>query len=117
MKALSTQVVLEGITAKKDRSLSIRFSTPELTSEEKATVMDLQGILCDMLLQPQNEEFPDIVEVRAETERKTASSRLRGSLYVLWQKRGAEGDFDTFYRANMEKFITRIKDLIDEEEQ
>lgn len=117
MKAINLQLVLEGINAKKDKSLGLRFSTPELSSPEKATLMDLQGVVLESLLQPVDTEFPEIVEVVAETDRKTASSRLRGSLYVLWEKRGKEGEFDTFYRTNMEKFIERIKSLIDEEEK
>lgn len=118
MKAIHfSSCVLEGFTSKKDKSLSLRFSTPELADEEAVAVRALQGVVSDMLVQPQDEEFPEIVEVKAQTEQKTASSRLRGSLFVLWEKRGKEGDFDLFYRTNMEKFITRIKNLIDEEAQ
>lgn len=117
MKAISLSVVIDGLRAKKDRSLGLTLSTPEMTVEEKTLMFELQGVNLHATFQPMDEEFPEIVEVKAETDRKTASSRLRGSLYILWQKRGSEGDFDTFYRSNMEKFITRIKDLIDEESQ
>lgn len=118
MKAIHfSSLVIQGVRPKIDKSMSITFSTPELQSSEKVAVMDLMGVVCDVLIQPTDEEFPEIVEVKGETDRKTASSRLRGSLYVLWEKRGKEGDFDTFYRSNMEKFIQRIKDLIDEEDK
>lgn len=116
MKAIHfSSVVLEGFTSKKDKSLSLRFSTPEMRDDEAVAVRALQNVVSDMLIQPLDEEFPEIVEVKAETDRKTASSRLRGILWVLWDKRGREGDFDVFYRAQMEKFIQRIKDLVDEE--
>jgi len=109
-------VVLEGITPKKDKSLTLRFSTPEMKPEEMTVVWEKMGILCDLLVQPEDEEFPDIIEVKGEMEKKPLSQRLRGSLFVLWDKRGRSGEFDTFYRTNMEKFIERIKSLIDEEE-
>lgn len=117
MKAISLSIVIDGIRAKKDRSLGLTVSTPEMTVEEKTLMLELQGVNCHATIQPLDEEFPEIVEVKAETDRKTASSRLRGILWVLWDKRGREGDFDVFYRAQMEKFIQRIKDLVDEEEK
>lgn len=116
MKALNLELVLEGITAKKDKSLSLRFSTPELSSSEKSIVMDLQGVVLDSLLQPKDIEFPEIVEVKTETEQKTASSRLRGSLWILHQKSKSDLDFDVYYRQQMEKFIDRIKEKIAEYE-
>ena len=117
MKAINLQLVLEGLTSKKDRSLSLRFSTPELSSTEKATLMDLQGQVLESLLQPSDEEFPDIQEVKNEVDRKTPSARLRGILWVLWDKRGRQGDFNSWYTQNMEKFIQKIKDLVDEEDR
>lgn len=115
MKAISLSIVIDGIRAKKDRSLGLTVSTPEMTVEEKTLMFELQGVNCHATIQPIDEEFPEIVEVKAETDRKTASSRLRGILWVLWDKRGREGDFDTFYRQQIEKVIERIKTLVDEE--
>lgn len=115
MKAISLGIVIDGIRAKKDRSLGLSISTPEMTVAEKTLMFELQGVNCHATIQPLDEEFPIIEEVKAETDRKTSSSRLRGILWVLWDKRGREGDFDVFYRTQMEKFIQRIKDLVDEE--
>lgn len=117
MKAVKLNIVIEGLRAKKDRSLGLTLSTPEMTVEEKTLMFELQGINCQATIQPMDEEFPEIKEVKGEMERKTSSSRLRGCLFVLWDKRGRKGEFDNFYRLNMEKFILRIKDLIDEEEK
>lgn len=117
MKAISLGIVIDGIRAKKDRSLGITVSTPEMSVEEKTLMFELQGVNCHATIQPLDEEFPEIVEVRAETDRKTASSRLRGILWVLWDKRGRDGDFDVFYRQQIEKVIERIKSLVDEEDK
>lgn len=117
MKAISLEIIIDGIRAKKDRSLGLTISTPEMTVEEKTLMFELQGINCHVTIQPLDEEFPEIVEVKAETDRKTSSSRLRGILWVLWDKRGREGEFDVFYRQQIEKVIERIKSLVDEEER
>jgi len=108
--------VLEGFTSKKDKSLSLRFSTPELADEEAVAVRALQGVVSDMLIQPNDEEFPEIVEVKAQTEQKTASSRLRGALWILHQKSQSELDFDVWYRGQMEKVINQVKNKIEEYE-
>lgn len=115
MRAISLGIVIDGIRAKKDRSLGLSISTPEMTVQEKTLMFELQGVNCHATIQPLDEEFPEIVEVKAETDRKTASSRLRGILWVLWDKRGRDGDFDVFYRQQIEKVIERIKSLVDEE--
>lgn len=117
MKAIHfSSVVLEGFTSKKDKSLSLRFSTPELADDEAVAVRALQGVISDMLVQPQDEEFPEIVEVKADLDQKTPSSRLRGSLWVLHQKSGSGLDFQTYYLGQMEKIINQVKNKIEEYE-
>lgn len=113
IKALNTQVVLEGITAKKDKSLSIRFSTPELSSKQKATVMDLQGVLCDLLLQPQDTEFPEIEKVDTDINQKSQAQRLRGVLFVLWKQNNEGLDlFPAYYHKKTEGILEHLKGKI-----
>ncbi len=45
MKSIVTQSVIEGIRAKKDRSLSLTISTPELSVQEEATFMYVSEIV------------------------------------------------------------------------
>ena len=52
-KAVRTEIVFTGFSTKVDGSLSFRGSTPELSTVEKIALMDLQGLLCDMLVFPQ----------------------------------------------------------------
>lgn len=117
MKAIHfASIILDGFTSKKDKSLSLRFSTPELGDSEAVAVRALQGVVCDMLIQPSDEEFPEIAEVKTEVERKTPSIRLRGALYVLYTKHPHDEDFSTWYREKMEKIIEQIKSKIEEAE-
>ena len=116
MKAINFQAIITSIRALKDGSLSLTIHSPELTSEEKAEFMNLQNVVLDALLQPEEMQFPEIKRVKSDLDTKTPSERLRGALFVLWKKRGEEGEFRRFYEKNMEKFIRRISEAIDEEE-
>ncbi len=109
--------VIGSITAKsKNNGVGFRISTPELSKDELNAIFDLQDQVCDILIQPQDEEFPEIQEVKSEVERKTASSRLRGALFVLHQKSGSDIDFAVYYQQQMDKFIDKVKEKIQEYE-
>lgn len=109
--------IIGSITAKgKNNGVSFRVSTPELSRDELGVVFDLQDQVVDLLIQPQDEEFPEIAEVKTEVERKTPSIRLRGALYVLYTKKPHDEDFSTWYREKMEKIIEQIKSKIEEAE-
>ena len=45
-------------------------------------------------------------------ERKTPSQRLRGCLFRLYEQRGKNGDFEIFYRAQMERIIDAVKNKL-----
>lgn len=77
-------------------------------------MFDLQDQVVDLLIQRSEDEFPEVQEVKTEVDKKSQSSRIRGSLFVLWTKRGSEGTFNDFYIKQTDKFIDRIKDLIEE---
>jgi len=109
MKAIETQGIITGVRSKVDGSLGLSMSTPELTSEEKAAVMDLQGqnLVCTFV--PLDEKNAPKMKVDKEIETKTPSNRLRNVLYVLWEQEGGKGDFDDFYKRQMEKVIDAYK--------
>lgn len=116
MKAVALQTIISSIRAKTDGSLSLTLQTPELSVQDKVMVMSLQNVVCDALFQPQDEEFPEIHRVEGKVEGKTPSQRLRGALYVLWQKRRIEEDFEVWYRRQMDKIINQVKLKIEEAE-
>lgn len=116
MKAVSFTSIITSIRSKVDGSLSLTVHTPELSIEDKVMIMSLQNVVCDALFQPQEEEFPEIHKVENKIEGKTPSQRLRGSLFVLWKKKGIEEDFFTWYRQQMDAIINQIKLKIEEVE-
>lgn len=115
MKAITTQAVIEGIRARKDRSLGLTVSTPELSSQEKALFMDLQGVPIQLLIEPVDESVEQ-VEIERDVEEKSQSQRMRSVLFILW-KQDKEGmdDFQTYYRVKMEKLIIFLKGKIKDE--
>lgn len=108
------QGVIGSVTAKVDRSISYRVSTPELSADEKARFMDMQNVNCTFILEPIDEENAPELVINEDLETKTPSQRLRNSLYVLYTQKKPDVDFDIYYRTQMEKFIEVVKSKLDE---
>ena len=113
MKTIYTQAIITGVRSKVDRSLGISLSTPELSTQEKALFMELQGINSEITIKPLDEKPEGIEKIDKEVGSKTQSQRLRAVIFVLWEKEGKEGTFDNFYRNYTEKIIDWIKLKLD----
>ena len=105
MKAIQVNVIITGIRAKVDGSLGLSATTPELTPEEKAEFMRLQGNNLIATFKPLDEPKAPEYKIDKELETKTPSNRLRSVLYVLWEQEGSKDEFDAFYKMYIEKFI------------
>ena len=107
-------VILEGATRKKDKSVSLRFTTSlEQSSEEFMEVdklLDTHGILYfssrDTLTQ---QEVDEIEKVDIEIEGKTKSQKLRNVLYILWTQSDKERSKSDFYAHKMDEVIEHFK--------
>ena len=116
--AIVRSVILEGATRKKDKSVSLRFTTSlEQSSEEFMEidkVLDSHGILYfsdrDNLTQ---QEIDEIEKVDIEIEGKTKSQRLRNVLYVLWTQSDKEKTKSEFYAQKMEEIIEHFKSKLE----
>lgn len=112
MKAIHLKTIITSVRSRADHSLGLSVTTPELTVEESAEFMRLQGTECDTLFNPLTNEEPPM-EVKSEVSQKTQGQRLRSVLFVLWEQRGRKGTFEDFYRDRMEEMINVIKDKLD----
>ena len=114
MKAISSDVIIEGVRARKDGSLGLTLTTPELTTEEKAMVMDLQGVNCAMVVTPIDSAdlATETHEVKSDLNQKPPSQRMRAVLYILWKQDNEGKDFPEFYEDRMEKLINKLKERI-----
>lgn len=109
MKAITCPVIIGSVSTRADNSVGIRLSTPELKPEEKTAFFELQGHQLKMLLQPDSMAEVELKEVKGQFDQKTPGQRLRACLFILWKQSGEQGDYDDFYRRNMEKLIEYVK--------
>lgn len=101
-----------GFSSRADGSAGMRFSTQELTSDDFANLKQaLNGF--GWLVFASQEEKVDVPTEAISDETKKPSARLRACFYLLWKKKGEVGDFELFYRGQMELIIDRIKGKLD----
>lgn len=114
MKSIQTQAVITGVRSKVDRSLGISIATPELSTNEKALFMELQGLNIDLVITPREEANVEVEKIDKDIETKRPSQRLRAVLFIYWKQSGEEGTFEDFYRLHMERLIDFIKGKLDQ---
>lgn len=113
MSNIKVPAVLDGVSTLKDGSLSVRFHTQEISPEQKVVFMNhVQGFGWLLFSVHEISDLPKESPHR-EAGDKTPSQRLRGSLFVLWQKKYSDIPFDTWYIQQMNKITDRIKKELD----
>lgn len=98
-----------------DGSVKLEFDTREFGGEDATTLMEQRQKEGWLLFSPNEMEVVDIPDEKADsmTGQKTQAQRLRGVIYKVYEKRGKQGDFESFYRAYMERLIEREKSNLD----
>lgn len=103
---------------RKDGSCSLSFDTREMTAEEIFTIMSLRNSEGWLSFAPNENELPETPEENAEVESKTISQRIKAILFILYKQSTEKGKFvgtfDSYYKEQGEKIITKLKDLIEE---
>jgi len=124
MSNLLTTVTFERCNRKKDRSVSLSFTTStEKTPEE---LMEMDRLLNDSgtLFFKSNgnltkEEIKALDGAEIEVEGKSKSQRLRNVLYVYYKQLSessehfAPNTFDIFYSSEMERIIQHYRDKLE----
>ncbi len=105
-------VIVDGLTTRKDGSVTIKLETQELKPTQAAELFQLRGkygfaYLSGREVEANTKKLIDGLD--PELKGKTPGQRLRNALYVYWQQSGGEGDFEDFYKKKMEGLITLIK--------
>lgn len=111
-KGFTVEAVLTRVASMVDGGLSLGLQTKELNATEKAEIMDYHNKAGWLLFKENSIEDEDIPKSDAEVDLKTPSQRLRAVLYVYCQQQGIP-DFDSFYRAEMEKIINGYKNKLE----
>ena len=128
---MKNSVIFEGgidkVSTLADGSLRLFIGTPELSNETMVKIFSLikrQGYVLISTKEISQEQI-DAVETSTanmEFSEKTPSQRLRGVLYILWEKlqpkendQGIEKfvDFDLFYKRKLNEIINHYKKQLD----
>ncbi len=113
MKAIQSQFIITSISSKKDGSLGLRIETPELSSTEKISFMELQGKNITGVLSPVDEKEEGIEKVNKELGSKTQSQRIRSVLYILYLQDSEGKSWENYYQESTDKIIEWLKTKID----
>lgn len=121
MSNILSTVTLDAVTRKKDKSITLRFTTQTEQSSEQ--LMEMDRVLNEsgvMYFKPNGdlttEEVEQLESVDLPIEGKSKSQRLRNTLYVLYTQRPCSDknlavycDFKQFYSRELEKIIEHYK--------
>ncbi len=97
------------VNSRVDGSVLFRVITPELTIDQRATLLSFHGKNARVMVEPLDVATDGLDEVTTEMNTKTPAQRLRAVIFVHFKSQDVEKDFETFYRSQMEKVITGYK--------
>lgn len=112
--------ILDGYQRRKDKSVSIRFVTQELTTNEVAEIdrcLDTFGVLYYRGTEHVNtEEIDELdnIELDLYDQPKKQSQRMRNIMYKVWMEQGGQGDFKEYYKKETEKIIQHYKNKLEQ---
>ena len=111
--------LIEGIATRKDRTLSIRIGTQELTPSASLDVFSLNQQFCYIAFKVNDfktteKDILENINTDFEDNKKTDSQRLRSVLYLCFQKDNkGYADFKSYYAYEMNKIIEHFKTKLD----
>lgn len=110
---LKLPVYLTGFSSKSDGSASLRFATQEISGDEFAKLKENLNAYGYLIFSPNEIRAEDIPTEAAEDKNKTPSKRLRAVKFIKWTQLGKQGNFEDFYRNEMEVIIEKAKKELD----
>lgn len=112
-KTFQAPAILSSISYTKDGGVRLGFVTNELPSSEKLIIAEFFQKFGFLLFKSNEFNISDVPTEEAEDTTKTPSKRLRAVLFLLWKQTGEKGDFESYYRTQIEKVIENIKGKLD----
>jgi len=105
------EAILDGVTPRKDGGCTLRFVTNEVSKADKVMLMEFYGSFGWLMFSANEHQESDIPKDNAKRDTgQSPSQRLRAVLFVMWQQTGGSGDFEVYYRQQIERFIDRVKE-------
>lgn len=119
MKQLLFPAIIESVSSRKDKTLSIKLGSNELGPEKAAVIMSMnqEAVFCYIKaneIQDDEQEMVNGLETDLYDSQKSQSKRIRSVLFLLWKKDN-EGftEFKDYYKNKTEKYIDFIKSKLD----
>lgn len=111
------QAYMDKITSLKDGSFKMVFEGQELSAQDSTALFSLRGKLGWVLFSPNELSEADIPKepIKEFKDQKSHALRLRNTIFVLWKQHGEQGDFETFYKQEMERHINMVKEKLEPE--
>jgi hypothetical protein len=114
MQKFQIEAILDGITPRKDGGVTLRFVTNEVSKDDKVTLMEFYQSFGWLMFAANEFQETDIPKSQARAEvGQTPSQRLRAVLFVKWKQKGGTGDFEAYYKQQVERFIDKVKETLD----
>lgn len=115
-KTFTIPAILDGITPRKDGSLTLRFVTQEVTKQDTIEAMDYYQSFGHLLFNENDINIAEIPEGNAILDGgKSPSKRLKDRMFVCYKENnvGDQTNFNKWYEQQLEKigqqFLDRIK--------
>ncbi len=113
MKGLLLAVQFEGMATRKDKTVTIKLSTQELTPDKAGEIFHLNGQVLTAYFtheQPSAEDIEIVDSIEPDLPGKKPSQRMRNVLYRMWEQ-NPEGfkDKNLHYIHYMDKMIEKLK--------
>ena len=112
------QSTIESVQTRKDKTLKITIGSQELNAEQMAELMSFNQSLAFTYISPKSiteaeKEAIDAVEVETPKQSKSQSTRLRNTLYKVWETTPTGIDeFNDYYKQETERIIEHYKEKI-----
>ena len=106
--------VLEGLSTRVDDTIKVTIGTQEMKPEQAAALFGLRGkfikvLLSDTAIEQKEVEKVDKLQIKDESNSKSAAQRLRSVLFITWQQSKQTTNFDEYYKSELERIITHYK--------
>lgn len=114
MLKISFSAIIDGVNAKKDKTLSIRLGTQELSPDDSSHLLDLMGKQIFVAFGETDITEMEIPEVLPEMKGdKSPSQRMRGIIYKIWEKKTDKKEpFPRYYENYMFRVCELLKDKL-----
>lgn len=115
MIKLQIAAQIDSVLAKKDKTLSIKFGTQELSAEDSSYLLSLMGSVVWLGLAETVIETLDVPEMIPDMKgEKSPSQRLKAIIYKIWElKTDQKKPFPSYYEDYMFKLCETLKTKLD----